>query len=78
MSLKQRISDLFAEYSVALETEEKKDEEKEVEMTSATLDSGQVIQTDAESFAVGVSVFVVNDEGEQIPLRMVNTLLKME
>lgn len=68
MSLKQRISELFAEYSVALETEEKKDEEKEVEMTSATLDSGQVIQTDAESFAVGVSVFVVNDEGEQIPL----------
>ena len=68
MSLKQRISDLFAEYSVALEVEEKKDEEKEVKMATATLDSGQEISTDAEAFAVGVSVFVVNDEGEQIPL----------
>ena len=68
MSLKQKISDLFAEYSVALEVEEKKDEEKAVEMATATLDSGQEISTDAEAFAVGVAVFVVNDEGEQIPL----------
>jgi ABC-type sugar transport system ATPase subunit len=68
MTLKERISDLFNEYSVALEVEEKKEEEKEVKMATATLDSGQEISTDAEAFAVGVSVFVVNDEGEQIPL----------
>ena len=64
MTLKERISDLFEKYSVELEVEEK----AEVKFAVATLDSGQEIQTDAEAFAVGVSVFVVNDEGEQIPL----------
>ena len=64
MNLKERISDLFEKYSVQLEVEEK----AEVKFAVATLDSGQEIQTDAEAFAVGVSVFVVNDEGEQIPL----------
>ena len=64
MTLKERISDLFEKYSVELEVETK----EEVKFATATLDSGQEIQTDAEAFAVGVSVFVVNDEGEQIPL----------
>ena len=64
MTLKERISELFDKYSVQLEVEEK----QEVKFAVATLDSGQEIQTDAEAFAVGVSVFVVNDEGEQIPL----------
>ena len=70
MSIKERISDLFEKYSVELEVEEKEEEkkEKETSFATATLDSGQEIQTDAEAFAVGVSVFVVNDEGEQIPL----------
>ena len=44
------------------------EENAEVKFAVATLDSGQEIQTDAEAFAVGVAVFVVNDEGEQIPL----------
>jgi len=64
MTLKERISDIFDKYSVQLEVEEK----TEVKFAVATLDSGQEIQTEAESFAVGASVFVVNDEGEQIPL----------
>jgi len=64
MTLKERISEIFDKYSVQLEVEEK----TEVKFATATLESGQEIQTDAESFAVGVSVFVVNDEGEQIPL----------
>ena len=64
MTLKERISDLFEKYSVQLEVEEK----AEAKFAVATLDSGQEIQTDAEAFAVGVAVFVVNDEGEQIPL----------
>jgi hypothetical protein len=64
MTLKERISEIFDKYSVQLEVEEK----TEVNFATATLESGQEIQTDAESFAVGVSVFVVNDEGEQIPL----------
>jgi len=64
MTLKERISDIFEKYSVELSVEEN----AEVKFAVATLDSGQEIQTDAEAFAVGVSVFVVNDEGEQIPL----------
>ena len=64
MTLKERISELFDKYSVELEVEEK----QEVKFATATLESGQEIQTEAESFAVGAAVFVVNDEGEQIPL----------
>ena len=64
MTLKERISDIFEKYSVELSVEEN----AEVKFAVATLDSGQEIQTDAEAFAVGVAVFVVNDEGEQIPL----------
>lgn len=64
MTLKERISDIFEKYSVELSVEEN----SEVKFAVATLDSGQEIQTDAEAFAVGVAVFVVNDEGEQIPL----------
>lgn len=64
MTLKERISDLFEKYSVELEVEEK----EEVQMATAKLESGQEIMTDAESFAVGVEVFVMNDENEKIPL----------
>lgn len=64
MTLKERISDLFEKYSVQLEVEEK----EEVQMATAKLESGQEIMTEAESFAVGVEVFVMNDENEKIPL----------
>ena len=64
MTLKERISDLFEKYSVELEVEAK----EEVQMATAKLESGQEIMTDAESFAVGVEVFVMNDENEKIPL----------
>jgi len=64
MTLKERISEIFDKYSVELSVEEN----AEVKFAVATLDSGQEIQTEADAFAVGASVFVVNDEGEQIPL----------
>ena len=67
MTLKERISDIFEKYSVELAVEEK-EETNEVAFATAVLDSGQEIQTDADAFAVGVSAFVVNDEGERIPL----------
>ena len=67
MTLKERISDIFEKYSVELAVEEK-EETQEVAFATAVLESGQEIQTDADSFAVGVSAFVVNDEGERIPL----------
>lgn len=67
MTLKERISDIFEKYSVELAVEEK-EATQEVALATAVLDSGQEIQTDADAFAVGVSAFVVNDEGERIPL----------
>ena len=66
MNLKERISDLFEKYSVELAVEEK--EEQVSLMATAVLESGQEIMTDADAFAVGVSVFVTNDENERIPL----------
>jgi hypothetical protein len=66
MNLKERISDLFEKYSVELAVEEK--EEQVSLMATAILESGQEITTDADAFAVGVSVFVMNDENERIPL----------
>jgi hypothetical protein len=66
MNLKERISDIFDNYSVALKVEDK--EQKVALMATAILESGQEIMTDADAFAVGVSVFVMNDENERIPL----------
>ena len=63
MTLKERIAELFDTYEVNLSVEEKKQE-----MAVAKLASGQEIMTDAEAFAEGVKVFVMNDENEQIPL----------
>jgi hypothetical protein len=66
MNLKDRVEKLFEKYAaIATQLSEEK---QEVKMAEATLDSGQVIATDAENWAVGVPVFVVNEEGEQIPL----------
>ena len=66
MNLKDRVEKLFEKYAaIATQLSEEK---QEVKMAEATLDSGQVIATDAEAWAIGVAVFVVNEEGEQIPL----------
>jgi len=68
MTLKERISDIFEKYSVELAVEEKEEKQEVALMATAVLESGQEIMTDADAFAVGVSAFVVNDEGERIPL----------
>lgn len=74
MNLKDRIQDIFEQYSVHLdkhEDEEKKmDEHKDekTEMAKKTLANGTTIYTDADAFAVGVDVFIVNEEGERMPL----------
>ena len=68
MTLKERISDIFEKYSVELAVEEKEETQEIALMATAVLESGQEIMTDADAFAVGVSAFVVNDEGERIPL----------
>jgi uncharacterized protein GlcG (DUF336 family) len=61
MNIQERVSALFSKYSAMLS-------EEKVALATATLEGGQIIQTEAEEWAVGVPVFVVNDEGEQIPL----------
>ena len=68
MTLKERISDIFEKYSVELAVEDKEETQEVALMATAVLESGQEIMTDADAFAVGVSAFVVNDEGERIPL----------
>ena len=68
MTLKERISDIFEKYSVELAVEEKEETQEVALMATAVLESGQEIMTDADAFAVGVSAFVVNDEGERISL----------
>lgn len=61
MDLKTRVAKMLMNAATALSAEAQA-------FASAVLDSGQTIQTEAEEWAVGVAVFVVNDEGEQIPL----------
>jgi len=62
MNIQERVAALFNKYSAMLA------EEAPVSLATAVLQGGQEIQTAAEEWAVGVDVFVVNDEGEQIPL----------
>ena len=68
MTIKERVAEMAHKLAVALAEEQAQAEQKEVKMASAMLENGQEIQTSAEAFAEGVDVFVVNDEGEQIPL----------
>ena len=77
MNLKERIQDIFDQYSVHLESEEKDEKEmkhtpehkdEKTEMAKKTLANGTTIYTDADAFAVGVDVFIVNEEGERMPL----------
>ena len=54
--------------SQKMNLKERISEEQVSLMATAILESGQEITTDADAFAVGVSVFVMNDENERIPL----------
>lgn len=67
MTLKERVAEMVHKLAVQL-SEEQKADQAEAKLASAMLENGQEIQTSAEAFAEGVDVFVVNDQGEQIPL----------
>ena len=67
MTLKERVAEMVHNLAVQL-SEETKPEEQPQQLAAAMLENGQEIQTSAESFAEGADVFVVNDQGEQIPL----------
>tara|TARA_R110002126_G_scaffold33246_1_gene104117 strand:+ start:817 stop:1458 length:642 start_codon:yes stop_codon:yes gene_type:complete len=63
MTLQKRINELFSKFNLSLETIQKSELKAE-----ATLENGTVIHTDAESFEEGALVYVLNEEGEKIPL----------
>ena len=64
MTIQERVQEVFNRFNVNLTVTE----EKRTEMAEATLDNGTVIYTDAEQFAEGVEAYIINDEGENIPL----------
>lgn len=64
MNITERVQEVFNRFNVNLEVTEK----TRTEMAEAALDNGTVIYTDAEAFAEGVEAFIINDEGERIPL----------
>lgn len=61
MSISKRVQDVFNRFNVNLTV-------NRTDLTEAALDNGTVIYTDAEAFAEGVEVYIINDEGERIPL----------
>ena len=63
MTLQKRINELFNKFNLSLETIEKSEFKAE-----ATLENGTIIHTDAETFEEGAMVYVLNEEGEKIPL----------
>lgn len=63
MTLQNRINELFNKFNLSLSTIEKTELKAE-----ATLENGTIIHTDAETFEEGAMVYVLNEEGEKIPL----------
>ena len=63
MTLQNRINELFTKFNLSLSTVEKTEL-----MAEATLENGTIIFTDAEGFEDGAEVYIVNEEGEKIPL----------
>lgn len=63
MTLQNRINELFNKFNLSLSTIEKTELKAE-----ATLENGTIIHTDAETFEEGAMVYILNEEGEKIPL----------
>ena len=59
--ISEKINDLFKKYNLNLKAEE-------VKFAEATLEDGTVIYTDAEAWEAGVNVYILNEEGEKIPV----------
>jgi hypothetical protein len=72
MNLANKINDLFQKYSVKLEVAEGEIPAEvvveEPTVASKVLSNGTQIYVDAPEFTVGLSVYVLNEEGEKIPL----------
>lgn len=59
--ISERINELFKKYSLNLKAEE-------VKFAEATLEDGTQILSDSEVWEQGVNVYILNDEGEKIPV----------
>ena len=64
MTIKERVQEVFNKFNVNLEVEDK----VRVDLAEAALENGTVIYTDADDFAEGEEAYIINDEGERIPL----------
>lgn len=64
MNISERVQEVFKRFNVNLTVTE----EPRTDLAEATLDNGTVIYTDADDFTEGAEAYIINDEGERIPL----------
>lgn len=64
MTIQERVQEVFNRFNVNLTVSE----EPRVDLAEAVLENGTVIYTDGEDFAEGEEAYIINDEGERIPL----------
>lgn len=64
MNIAQRVQEVFNRFNVNLTVSE----EVRTDLAEAVLDNGTVIYTDGDDFAEGAEAYIINDEGERIPL----------
>ena len=63
MTIQERVQELFHKFNVNLTVEESR-----TELAEAALENGTVIYTDGDDFVEGDEAYIINDEGERIPL----------
>ena len=64
MTISERVQEVFQRFNVNLTVSE----EPRTELAEAVLENGTVIYTDADDFNEGAEAYIINDEGERIPL----------
>lgn len=64
MNIAQRVQEVFNRFNVNLTVSE----EVRTDLAEAVLDNGTVIYTDGDDFTEGAEAYIINDEGERIPL----------
>ena len=63
MTIQERVQELFHKFNVNLTVEQTR-----TELAEATLENGTVIYTDGDDFVEEGEAYIINDEGERIPL----------
>ncbi len=63
MTIQERVQELFHKFNVNLTVEQSR-----TELAEATLENGTVIYTDGDDFVEDGEAYIINDEGERIPL----------